>query len=275
MSSSATPPPSTAPKGMTTDTAHIVVGGDEPRQLLYVALLPRPTANHVYLATAPRRRPAQPDPPRRALLPPTAHRRPHRASCSETAPNTPPPRTVQELDSPARQLHDAANPLPRRPRLRRGTGPRDPLPSSTSTGRPRRSGPDSPTSPHTPPSEAHSRSDPSTDPTRSTCFSTSLPQAPSTPHTTAPQSSNGACLTTPQRAPSPGCPPLQQRFPAKSNGAPISTPATNGSATSPTRSVMKARHDPPRPPIRGPRNWSPRPTRTCSAMWRSGARRSA
>ena len=260
---------------MTTDTSHTVVAGDETPTTPVRRHLPRPTRPTT--STSPTRHDGDPH----SLIHPEGQRPPTAIEVLTAILERDGSQQVRHHDRagalrlPRPATPRRRHPLSRRPRLRRGADPGTLSPSSTSTARSTRSGRASPTSPHTPPSAAHSRSAPSTAPTRSTCFSTRSRRPPR--HRTRPRRSPRMAPASPRHS---GPPPLaaphySSAFPPRAMGPPSRRPATNGSATSPTRSVMKARHDPPRPPIRGPRNWSPRPTRTCSAMWRSGARRSA
>ena len=92
-------------QGMTTDTAHVVVNGDDSRQLLYVGLSRGRQANHVYLGHGP-------DGDLGSLLRPDAVRPPtaievitrilERDGSQHSATTT-----RHELDSPATQLRDA------------------------------------------------------------------------------------------------------------------------------------------------------------------------
>jgi DNA primase catalytic core len=92
-------------QGMTTDSAHVVVTGEESRQLLYVALSRGRASNHAYLVTATDGEPhsaIEQD----ALLPPTAVDMLtdilHRDGSDRSATTK-----LREAESPAAQLHDA------------------------------------------------------------------------------------------------------------------------------------------------------------------------
>lgn len=94
-----------AAQGMTTDTAHVVLNGEESRQLLYVALSRGRSANHLYLADAHDGDPHSVIRPE-TLLPPTAidilaeilERDGSQHSATTTR---------RELDSPTTALHEA------------------------------------------------------------------------------------------------------------------------------------------------------------------------
>jgi DNA primase catalytic core len=92
-------------QGITTDTAHTVVIGDESRELFYVAMSRGRSANHVYVANAYDGDPHTLIHPE-ALLPATAVevlagilRRDHSPRSATTS--------MRELDAPATRLHDA------------------------------------------------------------------------------------------------------------------------------------------------------------------------
>ncbi len=94
-------------QGMTTDTAHVVLNGEETRQVLYVALSRGRCANHLYLSSG-----YDGDPHslvrRDVLLPPSALdtlTEILQRDGSQTSAST----AQRELTSPAVQLHDAAH----------------------------------------------------------------------------------------------------------------------------------------------------------------------
>ena len=225
-------------QGVSADTMHGLLTGQESRQQLYTMLTRGRHANHLYLQSSATATPTA------SSVPTRSRRAPRPRRCSRSSPATKPhlrhhsAARAQQPRGPAVRRRPA---LHRQPRLRRRTSSSDPRPSPTSTTSTSTS-PVSPPNPPGPPcAPTCSPSPPKPATTRYRHLRQPRADATSPPPATWPPSSTGDSQRSrpPTQVRCPGSRASRQRFKITRSGDATSPTGASSSPTSPTSSENK------------------------------------